>query len=106
MLAIGSGLAPYYRAGSIIHKIPVSVSMFSIAFHIALLEISRKTMHVLIIRENGFRLGAKEIDIPNTDHRHQNRNILFKGCFAEMIVCFVSSLQEQFKIFISYCEGN
>ncbi len=64
--------------GLIAELFAVAIDGFAVAFHVALLKIGRKTMHVLIIGQNGFRLGAEEIVVPDADQGQHDRNIFFK----------------------------
>ena len=50
MLAIGTRLTPDHGAGGVLNPLPVPVCTLAVAFHITLLKISSKAMHVLIIR--------------------------------------------------------
>ena len=84
MLPIGTGFAPDHGSGMPFHRLTVTVHAFPVAFHISLLEISGKTMHILVIGKDGLRLGAKEIGVPETDQRHGNGYILFERRFSEM----------------------
>src|SRR5574343_551778 len=70
MLTIGTGFSPNDGAGRIGHPVAVTIDRFPITLHISLLEIGSKTMQVLIIRKNGFRLCAKKIGVPKSDQCH------------------------------------
>ncbi len=48
-------------------------------------------MHVLIVRQNGFSLAIEEVGIPKAYKRHDNRNVLFEGFSAEMIIGGISA---------------
>mmetsp|Transcript_8499 Transcript_8499/g.12413 ORF Transcript_8499/g.12413 Transcript_8499/m.12413 type:complete len:207 (+) Transcript_8499:150-770(+) len=52
MLPIGSRLSPNNGSSLDIHLLPVPANVLSIRFHITLLKVCRKTMHVLIIWQN------------------------------------------------------
>src|SRR5215831_9099083 len=85
MLAIGAGLSPDDRAGAIGNRLAFTVNALAIAFHITLLKIGGKAMHVLIIRQNGFSLGTKKIGVPQTYQCHDNGNILVGWCGTKMM---------------------
>src|SRR5690348_19366 len=91
MLAVGSRFSPNDRPCGVSNLFATPVHVFSIAFHISLLEVSRETMHILVVRQNRFRLGAKEINIPKAHQAHDNRNIFFKLFLPEMFVGFISA---------------
>ena len=67
VLAVGSRLAPDNGAGLIGHPAAVAIRGFAVAFHIALLEVSRKPVHILIVGQYGFRCGAEKIIVPDSD---------------------------------------
>src|SRR5688572_16291625 len=69
MLSIGTRFAPNNRSGLIGHRITLTINRFSVALHVALLEVSSKTMQVLIVRKNCFRRCTKEIVIPDSQQR-------------------------------------
>jgi hypothetical protein len=56
MLSVCARLAPDYRACQVVHSCPVSVDTLAITFHITLLKIGGKTVQVLVIWKNRFRL--------------------------------------------------
>src|SRR5690349_8764080 len=86
VLAIGAGFAPNNRTGIVPNVFTSAVNAFAIAFHVALLKIGGKAMHVLVVRENGLRLAIEEVGIPKPYKRHDNRNIFFEGFSAEMVI--------------------
>ena len=65
MLTIGTWLTPDDWTRSVVYFFTISTYIFPIALHIALLEIGSKTVEVLIIGENGFRICPQEISVPN-----------------------------------------
>src|ERR1700690_1967014 len=67
MLPVCSRLAPDYRPGLISHRPSRSIDRLAIAFHVALLEISGKAVHVLVIRQYYFGLSAEKISVPDAD---------------------------------------
>ena len=101
MLAIGTRLSPDNRTRSIGHRVSFSVHAFPVTFHIALLEIGSKPVHVLVIRKYGFGLGTIKIPIPKTHQGHDDRNILFKRVLPEMQIRFMSPFQQFFKTVVT-----
>ena len=47
---------PYNRPAAVVDGIAIAVGILAIAFHIALLKVSGKAVHVLIVRKDGFCL--------------------------------------------------
>src|SRR5688572_14203383 len=80
MLTICTRFSPNDRTCLVTHFFSVTVDILAIAFHISLLEISRKTMHVLVIGENCFGIRIEKIPVPYAKHRHNNRYIPVKSC--------------------------
>ena len=77
MLSIGAGFSPNDGSGLVVDCFTISAYVFSITLHISLLEIGRESVHVLIIRENGFGFGSVEIVVPNAEHRQHHWHIVF-----------------------------
>src|SRR5688500_11981737 len=67
MLTVCSWLAPNHRTRCIIDRLARTIGTFSIALHIALLEICRESVQVLIVWQYRFGLCSKEIGIPDTN---------------------------------------
>ena len=70
---------PEDRSCLIVDRLSALIHMFTITFHIALLEVGRKTMEVLIIGQDCFCMPAKEIIIPYSDQAKDDRNVFIKG---------------------------
>src|SRR5690606_9523160 len=54
VLAVGARLAPDDWASLVIHRVAVTVNVLAVGFHVALLEVGRKAVHVLVVRQNRF----------------------------------------------------
>mmetsp|Transcript_27967 Transcript_27967/g.64778 ORF Transcript_27967/g.64778 Transcript_27967/m.64778 type:complete len:246 (-) Transcript_27967:922-1659(-) len=67
VLAIGSRLAPKNGSSLHAHLFSVPGDVLPVGLHISLLEVRRKAMHVLIIRQNGNRFGSKKVVVPNSN---------------------------------------
>src|SRR5471032_89540 len=65
MLAIGAGLSPIDRARWIVDTSALPRHLFAIALHGQLLQIGRKTLQVLLVRQHRSGLGGKEIVVPH-----------------------------------------
>ena len=81
MLAVGARLAPDDGAGLIVDSLAVSVHRFAVALHVALLEVGRKSMQVLVIGQDGLGLGAEKIIVPDADEGQDDRDVFLKGAF-------------------------
>src|SRR5690606_20985099 len=78
MLPIGARLAPYDRTRGIGDSPARTVDRLAVALHIALLEISRKSMQILVIRQNSFRFRTKKIAVPYPYQSHNHGDIAFQ----------------------------
>ncbi len=94
VLPVGARLTPDHRPGLVGDGVPVPVHIFAVALHVALLEISREAVHVLVVGQDCLRLGTKEIDVPDPDQGQQHRDVLLAGHFPEMLVHGMGSLQQ------------
>src|ERR1700677_2307933 len=106
MLAVRSRFTPDYRPRGPGDGLSVPVDVLPIAFHISLLEISRKTVHILIIGQNGFRLCAEEVGVPKPDEGHRHWDILFERSIPEVKVGLMRSLQQGLEVVVTDGEGN
>src|SRR6185436_3742053 len=86
MLAIGAGFAPDNRPRTVPHLFSPAVNAFTIAFHIALLKVGGKAMHILVVRQYSLRLSIEEAGVPKPYKPHNDRDIFFERCMAEMVV--------------------
>jgi hypothetical protein len=71
-----------------------------------LLEVSRETVKVLIIRQNSLSLSTKEVIVPNANQSQKHRQVLLQRSTHEMLVHVMSTLQELGKVFIADVDGD
>src|SRR5436190_1923933 len=93
MLSIGAWFSPDYWTCRISNCFPISIYTFAITFHISLLEISRKPVHVLIVWKDGLALCTKKINVPKADQCKQYRNVFFKISILEMFISRMCAFQ-------------
>src|SRR5690348_4953000 len=86
VLPVCSRLSPYDRTCLIHHRISSSVDGFSIALHVALLEVRGKPMEILIVWQDGFRCCAEKIVIPHADERQYYGDVFLERGITEMDV--------------------
>src|ERR1700742_5219001 len=84
MLPVRTWFPPNYRTRMPANRLSIPVHTLPVAFHIPLLEIGRKPVHILVIRKDRLGLRSKEIRIPQPDQRHRHRDILLKFRRPEM----------------------
>src|SRR5690606_5601521 len=65
MLAICPWLSPDNRSCLVVNTVAIPVHIFAVALHISLLEISRKTVKILVVRQYSMTFSSKEIVVPN-----------------------------------------
>ena len=82
VLTVGARLAPDDWASLVIHRVAVTVNVLAVGFHVALLEVGRKAVHVLVVRQNRFGFSAEEVVVPDPDQRQQHRQV-FSGAVVE-----------------------
>ena len=73
VLAVGAGLAPDDRPGRVVDALAVAPDGFAVALHVALLEIGREAVKMLVVRQHGMARRAEEIVVPDPDQAEQRR---------------------------------
>src|SRR5262249_15477680 len=86
MLAVSAWFAPVDWAGVVINRHTVPGRVFAVTLHRELLEISWKTLEVLVVGQYGNRLGAEEVAVPDAEQPHQHWHVALKRRRAEMLV--------------------
>ena len=66
VLAVGTRLAPDDRTGRGAHRRAVAGGLLAVRLHIALLEVAGEVRKVVIIGQDGVRLGSQEVVVPDT----------------------------------------
>ena len=98
VLAIGARLAPVNRTGLVVNLLPVERDVFAVALHRQLLQVGRKPLQVLLVRQHRDGLRAEEIVVPDRQQTHQHRQILFERRGAEMFVHLVEAIEHRAEI--------
>src|SRR5215831_12857773 len=93
MLAVGAGLAPIHRTGFIVNDNSIDRDMLAITLHRQLLQISGKSLEILLVRQNSDGMGAEEIVVPHADETHEHREILSKWRILEMLIHLMEPVQ-------------
>src|SRR4029077_417794 len=93
MLAVGSRFTPVNRTGIAGDFASIKCDVFAVALHRQLLEISRESFQVLLVRKDRYGRCAEEVVVPNSQQPHQNRQVAFKGRCAEVLVHLVEAVQ-------------
>src|SRR5262245_32099885 len=66
VLPVCARLAPINRAGIIGNFVSVERDMFAVAFHGQLLQIGRKSLEILLVRQDRDGLSTEEVVVPNS----------------------------------------
>ena len=66
VLAVGPRFAPDDRSRGVVDNVALAVDTFAVAFHVPLLEIGSKAMHILIVWQNCLTFSTEKISVPNT----------------------------------------
>src|SRR5678815_4561693 len=75
VLTIGAWLAPINRSGIIGDFVAVERDVFAVALHGQLLQISRESFQILLVRQYRDGLGAEEVVVPNSQQTHEHRQV-------------------------------
>ena len=70
VLSICTRLSPNNRTGLVVNFIAISSDVFSVRFHVSLLEVRGESMEVLVVGEHGVGLGAQEVGVPDSKESH------------------------------------
>ncbi len=106
MLAVSARLTPDDWASLVIHRIAVTVNVFTVGFHVALLEVGRETVHILVIRQNRFGFSTEEVVVPDTDQRQQHRQVFLSRGGGEVFVHRVRAREQLNKVVEAYGQDD
>src|SRR6516165_8792517 len=98
MLAIGPRLTPINRPRAVIHRKTIDCYVLAVALHGELLEIGRKALEVLLIRQHSDGLSAKEVIVPDAEQAHQNRKVVLEWRRVEMLVHLMEAAEHGVEI--------
>src|SRR5579862_6874857 len=93
MLPVGPRLAPIDRAGLIAGAFAAKRDMLAVALHSQLLQISRKSLQILLIGQNSDGLRAEKVGVPDRQQAKQNGEIPLEWRAAEVLVHLVEPIQ-------------
>ncbi len=106
VLAVGARLTPDDGTGLVVDLVAVAVHVFAVGLHVALLEVGGETVHVLVVRQNGFGLGTMEVVVPQANQRQQHRHVLLIGGCGEVHVHLEGALQQGFEVLETDRQGD
>ena len=78
----------------------------AVAFHVALLEVGREAVHVLVVGEESLGVGAKEIVVPEADEAEGHGKIFFRRRVEEVLIHGVGAGEEFLEILEANAEGD
>ena len=76
----------------------VQRDVLAVALHRQLLQIGRKALEILLVRQHGDRLGAEEVVVPDAEQAHQHRQILLERRGAEVLVHLMEAVEHRAEI--------
>ncbi|MNN49344.1 hypothetical protein D3C81_1638640 [compost metagenome] len=106
MLTVGPRLTPDDWASLVIHRIAVTVNVFTVGFHVALLEVGREAVHVLIVRQDRFGFSAKEVVVPDADQCQQHRQVFLSRGGGEVLVHRVRAGEQLNKVVVAHGQDD
>jgi len=106
MLTVGARFPPDDWASAPRNGFPFSIHALAVAFHIALLKVSREAVKILIVGKDGVRLGIVKVVVPDAKESKGHRQVLLNGGLEEMFVHGVGALEKFCKPLIADREGN
>ncbi len=86
MLPIRSWFAPVNRTCIARYPAAINGGLLAVTLHCQLLQVGRKTIHVLIVRENRYSLGSEEVVVPDCQQPHEHGKVVLKGSRSEVLV--------------------
>ena len=106
VLSIGSRFSPNNR--SCLHRNLLTVlgNGFSVRLHISLLKVSSKAVHVLIVWQDGNRLGLVKVIVPQTNQTKGEGQVLLGWGVQKVLVNGVSSSVHFHPVLETDGEGN
>src|SRR5262249_49760137 len=94
VLSIGARFTPDDWPCAVVYPVTMNGDAFAVALHIALLKVSREARQVLVIGQDGVRLCAEKVVIPDSEQAHDNRNVFLEGRGTEIFVYVVRPCQQ------------
>ena len=86
VLTVGSRLTPDDWASLVVYRVAVTVNILTVGLHVALLEVSGKAVHVLVVRQNRFGFRTEEVVVPDADQRQQHRQVFLRRSGGEVLI--------------------
>src|SRR5215471_10904551 len=103
MLTVGSRLAPIDGPGIVVEFFTIESYMFAVALHRQLLQVGRKSLQILLVRQHRDGLSAEEIVVPDGQEAHEHRQIALKRSGAEMFVHLMEAIQHGAEVIRADC---
>ena len=86
VLSVGSRLSPDNGTSLNCNLLAILGDVLSVGLHVSLLKVSRKTVHVLVIRQDSDGLGAVEVVVPETNQSKGERQVFLGRCVDEVLI--------------------
>mmetsp|Transcript_41489 Transcript_41489/g.111062 ORF Transcript_41489/g.111062 Transcript_41489/m.111062 type:complete len:486 (+) Transcript_41489:360-1817(+) len=86
VLAVGARLAPHDGPGRAFDRGAGEGAALAVALHVALLEVGREAVQVLLVGQHRVRLAAEEVVVPDAQQRQHHGHVGGEGRGAEVVV--------------------
>ena len=95
VLTVRPRLAPDDGPGGVVGDgVAVAVDALAVALHVPLLEVGGEAVKVLVVREDGVRLGAEEVHVPDAEERHDHRQVPLGRRSLEVLIHRVRAIEQ------------
>ncbi|MNT27298.1 hypothetical protein D3C72_1629240 [compost metagenome] len=106
MLTVSTRLTPDDWASLVIHGVAVTVNVFAVGFHVALLEVGREAVHVLVVRQDRFGFSTEEVVVPDADQCQQHRQVFLSRGGGEVLVHRVRAGEQLNKVVVAHGQDD
>lgn len=106
MLPIGARLSPHNRTSIVVHTRSFLGNVFAIRFHVTLLEVGSKAVHILVIGQKCMGFTSVAVYIPHSQHGQENRHILLQWSSMEVFIHPVASSKQALKVVKTNMKGD
>src|SRR2546430_7584286 len=86
MLRVGTRFAEQNGACCVVDIFAIAGDCLSVGLHGELLEVSRKTVHVLVVWSDKVSLSTEKVGVPDTQQAANDGNVFLQRCLLEVLV--------------------
>src|SRR2546429_8844482 len=78
VLPVSARLSPDDGPGLVVHLPALEINVLSVTLHIKLLKVGAEAPEIMIVGQDCYGLGPKEIGVPDTTQSQEQRQVAFK----------------------------